>query len=59
VALSLSHSLVLSSLLAETGKEKGKGAGKKRKEGRGGDDKGAPIVSGNFANKTLPLFNID
>jgi hypothetical protein len=46
--------------LADTRKDRGrKGAGKKKKEGRGKNDKGAPFVSGNFANKTLPLFNID
>jgi hypothetical protein len=59
-ALSLSHSLVLSSHLAETRKEKGEGGRKgERKEGREGYDMRGPSVSGNFANKTLPLFNID
>ena len=58
VSLSLSDSLVLSSLLADTRKGRGRGHRKEeRKEGRGKNDKGAPIVSvGNFAIKPSNSF---
>jgi hypothetical protein len=59
VALSLSLTLSFSLLSwRKQGKKRGR-VQERRKKGRGKNDKGAPIVSGNFANKTLPLFNID
>ena len=60
-SLSLSLSRSLFSLGGNRERRKRWGAGKKKekRKGREENDMRGPCVSGNFANKTLPLFNID